>query len=91
PVVPTLMEQGVKDFDLVAWFMLYAPAGMPAAQRDRLREATRQVLAQPEVREKLAQQGIEQAEMNADQLDAFARTEIAKWGEAVQRSGAQVD
>ncbi|WP_395349951.1 Bug family tripartite tricarboxylate transporter substrate binding protein [Variovorax sp. UC122_21] len=91
PEVPTLMEQGVKDFDLVAWFMLYAPAGMPAAQRDRLREATRQVLAQPEVREKLAQQGIEQAEMNADQLDAFARTEIAKWGEAVQRSGAQVD
>ncbi|WP_398499382.1 Bug family tripartite tricarboxylate transporter substrate binding protein [Variovorax sp.] len=91
PEVPTLMEQGVKDFDLVAWFMLYAPAGMPAAQRDRLRETTRQVLAQPEVREKLAQQGIEQAEMNADQLDAFARTEIAKWGEAVQRSGAQVD
>jgi tripartite-type tricarboxylate transporter receptor subunit TctC len=91
PDVPTLMEQGVKDFDLVAWFMLYAPAGMPAAQRDRLREATRQVLAQPDVREKLAQQGVERAEMNADQLDAFARAEIAKWGEAVQRSGAQID
>jgi tripartite-type tricarboxylate transporter receptor subunit TctC len=91
PDVPTLMEQGVKDFDLVAWFMLYAPASMPAAQRDRLREATRQVLAQPEVREKLAQQGIEHAEMNTEQLDAFARTEIAKWGEAVRRSGAQID
>ncbi len=91
PEVPTLMEQGVKDFDLVAWFMLYAPASMPAAQRDRLREATRQVLAQPEVREKLAQQGVERAEMNADQLDAFARAEITKWGEAVQRSGAQID
>jgi tripartite-type tricarboxylate transporter receptor subunit TctC len=91
PDVPTLMEQGVKDFDLVAWFMLYAPSSMPAAQRDRLREATRQVLAQPEVREKLAQQGIEHAEMNAEQLDAFARAEIAKWGEAVRRSGAQID
>ncbi|MDP9993644.1 tripartite-type tricarboxylate transporter receptor subunit TctC [Variovorax boronicumulans] len=91
PDVPTLMEQGVKDFDLVAWFMLYAPTSMPAAQRDRLREATRQVLAQPEVREKLAQQGIEHAEMNTEQLDAFARTEIAKWGEAVRRSGAQID
>ncbi|MBJ2157286.1 Bug family tripartite tricarboxylate transporter substrate binding protein [Variovorax sp. IB41] len=91
PDVPTLMEQGVKDFDLVAWFMLYAPSSMPGAQRDRLREATRQVLAQPEVREKLAQQGIEHAEMNAEQLDAFARAEIAKWGEAVRRSGAQID
>lgn len=29
--------------------------------------------------------------MNADQLDAFARAEVAKWGEAVQRSGAQID
>ena len=71
--------------------MLYATTSMPAAQRDRLRDATRQVLGQPEVREKLAQQGIEHAEMNTDQLDAFARTEIAKWGEAVRRSGAQID
>ena len=31
PDVPTLMEQGVDDFDLVAWFMLYAPAATPAA------------------------------------------------------------
>jgi tripartite-type tricarboxylate transporter receptor subunit TctC len=91
PEVPTLMEQGVPDFDLVAWFMLYAPASLPAQQRDRLRDATRQVLAQPEVRDKLSQQGIESSSMNAAELDTFATTEIAKWGEAVQRSGAQID
>jgi len=91
PEVPTLMEQGVPDFDLVAWFMLYAPATLPATQRDRLREATRVVLAQPEVREKLSQQGIESTTMNAAELDTFATAEIAKWGEAVQRSGAQID
>ena len=91
PEVPTLMEQGVPDFDLVAWFMLYAPASLPANQRDRLREATRVVLAQPEVREKLSQQGIESTNMNAAELDTFATAEIAKWGEAVQRSGAQID
>jgi tripartite-type tricarboxylate transporter receptor subunit TctC len=91
PDVSTLMEQGVPDFDLVAWFMLYAPATLPAPQRDRLREATRAVLAQPEVREKLSQQGIESTTMNAAELDTFATAEIAKWGEAVQRSGAQID
>jgi tripartite-type tricarboxylate transporter receptor subunit TctC len=91
PDVPTLIEQGVPDFDLVAWFMLYAPATMPADQRDRLREATRQVLAQPEVREKLSQQGIEPSDLTGAALDAFASAEIAKWGEAVQRSGAQID
>lgn len=91
PDVPTLVEQGVAGFDLVAWFMLYAPADMPAAQRDRLREATRQVLAQPEVREKLVAQGVELAEMNVEQMERFGAAEIAKWGEAVKRSGAQVD
>jgi len=91
PEVPTLVEQGVPDFDLVAWFMLYAPAGVPDAQRDRLREATRQVLAQPGVREKLALQGVELSEMSADRIATFAAAEIEKWGEAVRRSGAQVD
>lgn len=91
PDVPTLAEQGVADFDLVAWFMLYAPASMPAAQRDALRDATQTVLAQPEVREKLAAQGIESAAMNAAEMATFGTAEVAKWGEAVRRSGAQVD
>ncbi len=91
PEVLPLVEQGVADFDLVAWFMLYAPAEVPAAQRDRLRAATRQVLAQPEVREKLAAQGVELFEMTGAEMTAFGAAEIAKWGEAVRRSGAQVD
>ncbi|MDO9415467.1 Bug family tripartite tricarboxylate transporter substrate binding protein [Pararhizobium sp.] len=91
PEVPTLAEQGIADFDLVAWFMLYAPADMPAAQRDRLRDATQAVLAQPEVREKLAAQGIEPMAMGAAEMAAFGTAEIAKWGEAVRRSNAQVD
>lgn len=91
PDVPTLAEQGVADFDLVAWFMLYAPASMPAAQRDTLRDATQAVLAQAEVREKLAAQGIESAAMNAAEMATFGTAEVAKWGEAVKRSGAQMD
>ena len=91
PEVPTLAEQGIASFDLVAWFMLYAPADMPAAQRDRLRDATQAVLAQAAVRDKLAAQGIEPMAMTAAEMAAFGTAEIAKWGEAVRRSGAQVD
>jgi tripartite-type tricarboxylate transporter receptor subunit TctC len=91
PEVPTLAEQGIPDFDLVAWFMLYAPADMPAAQRERLYQATQAVLAQPEVRDKLVAQGIEPAAMDAAGMARFGTAEIAKWGEAVRRSGAQVD
>ncbi|MDH6590656.1 tripartite-type tricarboxylate transporter receptor subunit TctC [Variovorax sp. TBS-050B] len=91
PEVPTLAEQGIADFDLVAWFMLYAPAQTAAARRERLREAAQVALAEPEVQRRLMAQGIEPAAMDAPQMAAFAAAEIEKWGEAVRRSGAQVD
>jgi tripartite-type tricarboxylate transporter receptor subunit TctC len=91
PEVPTLMEQGLKDFDLVAWFMLYAPASTQGAALDRLRRAAAAALAAPEVAGKLQEQGIEQRAMAAGELVAFNRAELDKWGALVKRAGAQVD
>jgi tripartite-type tricarboxylate transporter receptor subunit TctC len=91
PDVPTLMELGVKDFDLVAWFMLYAPAATPEAMLERLRTASTAALAQPETMARLKEQGIEQRPMRADEMLPFNRVELAKWADLVKRSGAQVD
>lgn len=91
PDVPTITEQGFGDFDLVAWFMLYAPAATPAPVLAKLRDAVAQAVANPEVKAKLAAQGLEVPVLNAAELAAFGRTEIAKWSELVKRSGAQVD
>jgi tripartite-type tricarboxylate transporter receptor subunit TctC len=91
PEVPTLQEQGVPDFDLVAWFMLYAPAATPAAEAAKLREAAARALATPAVAAKLAELGVEQRPMSAAELAAFGPAEIRRWAEAVRRSGAQVD
>ena len=91
PDVPTLMEQGVKDFDLVAWFMLYAPAATPGPALAALRDASAQALAAPELMARLREQGIEQRPMNGDEMAPFNRVELGKWAELVKRSGAQVD
>ena len=91
PDVPTLMELGVKDFDLVAWFMLYAPAAVPPAMLGQLRSASAAALAQPDVANRLREQGIEQRPMRADEMTPFNIAELAKWAELVKRSGAQVD
>ncbi len=91
PDVPTLMELGVKDFDLVAWFMLYAPAAVPPATLAQLRTASAAALAQPEVAHRLREQGIEQRPMRADEMVPFNVAELAKWAELVKRLGAQVD
>jgi len=89
--VPTLMEQGIADFDLVAWFMLYAPAATPAATLAQLRAAGAAALAQPEVMTKLREQGIESRPMRAEEMQPFNKTELGKWAGLVKRSGAQVD
>ena len=91
PEVPTLTEQGLHDFDLVAWFMLYAPASTPPATLDRLRGAAATALASREVAGKLQDQGIEQRAMTAADLVPFNRAELDKWGALVKRAGAQVD
>lgn len=91
PDVPTLQEQGLKDFDLVAWFMLYAPAATPPARLAELRRAASQALAAPEVSAKLREQGIESRAVAVEQLVAWNRGEVDKWAELVKRSGAQVD
>jgi tripartite-type tricarboxylate transporter receptor subunit TctC len=91
PEVPSIAEQGYGDFDLVAWFMLYAPAATPAPVLARLREAANQAMASDEVLAKLGAQGLELRSMKPDELAAFGRTEISKWSELVKRSGAQID
>lgn len=87
--VPTLMEQGLADFDLVAWFMLYAPAATPPAMLDRLRRASASALSDASA--KLQEQGVEQRPLRPDELVAFNKAELDKWGELVKRARAQVD
>jgi len=89
--VATLMEQGIKDFDLVAWFMLYAPAATPPGALNQIRSAAATALVQPDTVSRLRDQGIEQRTMRADELVPFNQAELVKWAELVKRSGAQVD
>jgi tripartite-type tricarboxylate transporter receptor subunit TctC len=91
PDVLPIAEQGYPDFDLVAWFVLYAPAATPAPVVARLRAAADQAMSSSEVRSKLGAQGVELRSMKPDELAAFGRTEVDKWSDLVKRSGARVD
>jgi len=91
PDVPSIAEQTGSDFDLVAWFMLYAPAGTPEPVLATLRKAAQQALADPQVLKRLSGQGVEPGGESTRDLAKFEQAEIAKWSDLVQKSGAQVN
>ena len=91
PDVPAIAE-AVPGYDGTLWIGLFAPAGLPAAVQTTLQDATRQALAAPDLREKLAQQGVEIAEPTSpEQFSTLLRNDLAKWARIVASSGAAVD
>jgi tripartite-type tricarboxylate transporter receptor subunit TctC len=87
PGVKTVAEQGVPDYDLVGWTVVYAPKGIPSEASRKLGAALNQVLARPEVQEKLLQMGIEPLMKSGDELRAFGVSEKQKWGRLIRAAG----
>ncbi len=91
PELPTLMEQGVPDFDVAAWYGIAAPAATPRAVVDRLAAALLAGMARPEVVARFAALGAEPWPLGTDAYNAFMRAEVAKWAPVVAAAGAQTD
>lgn len=90
PEVPAISET-VRDFEVIGWYGLLAPAGTPLAILSRLHQETQQVIAQPDVTERLLALGSEPQAMTVPAFSAFIQSEIRKWGKAVKDSNAQPD
>jgi len=92
PGIPGTEEAGLPNYESTFWFGLYVPAGTPRAIVMRLHEAAVKGLAKPEVREKIALQGMD-ATPNAspEQFDAEIRAEAPLLERLIRESGARVE
>jgi len=91
PDVPTAIESGLSGFEVVGFYGFLAPAGTPKEVVARLSEAFRQVLANPEVRNRMVTQGADPAFMGSDEFGKFLAAETPRWAAAVKASGAKLD
>lgn len=89
PDLPTLHEAGVAGYDFDAWYGVHAPARTPRKIIDTLNTVIVKALAVPEVRQGLANQGIEGREGTPEEFAAFVRAEVAKMAKIVKASGAK--
>jgi tripartite-type tricarboxylate transporter receptor subunit TctC len=87
PDVPTTEEAGYKGSGYDYWAGLLAPAGTPPAVIDKLNKAVVEVLALPEVKERLAKIGAEPAPTTPKEFDALVARELRENGELVKAAG----
>lgn len=94
PQSPTLAEQGLKDFEVVVWHGVYAPKGTPRAIVDRMNQAVRAALKDPDVVKRMDDLGAEivpDATNTPEALQAHLKNEIDKWGPVIKAGGKFAD
>jgi tripartite-type tricarboxylate transporter receptor subunit TctC len=94
PEIPTLDEAGLTGFDLSGWNAVWAPRGTPKDVIAKVNAAVAASLADPGVRQRLADLGQEIAPQNQqtpEALAAYQKAEIEKWWPIVKASGIKVE
>jgi tripartite-type tricarboxylate transporter receptor subunit TctC len=87
--IPTMDEAGVPGFDISNWFAYFVPTGTPADVVNRLNTEINRGLAQPDVKEKLANVGAETVGTAPADLAKFVRAESDKFEKLIRLSGAK--
>lgn len=92
PGVPSFAEAGLAGFDISAWNVWFAPQGTPPEAVRILNAGIAKVLAQPDVRLRLRDLGLEPGGGESPQVVAeFVQTELRKWGELIRRAGLKAE
>ncbi|MDR6860939.1 tripartite tricarboxylate transporter substrate binding protein [Variovorax guangxiensis] len=91
PDGPTIAEQGVPGFDVSSWNGVHVPAGTPPEVIAKLNAAFNKVLADPEVRKQLIDNGYEIIGGEPAKFSSFVASELEKWKPVVKRAKVQIE
>jgi tripartite-type tricarboxylate transporter receptor subunit TctC len=89
PDVPTLAELGIPDVNYFSWTGLFAPAGAPPDVVNKLYEAIRRALAEPETADKLIKAGMQPVGSSPQEFARFIDLDIARSAKIVKDTGLQ--
>jgi len=87
PQVPTVMESGLPEFQVMSWYGLAVPAGTPRPIIDKMNKALHEVLGRAEVRKQLVDVGATAATSTPEELRQHIVNEIAKWSAVREKAG----
>src|SRR5262245_2550794 len=91
PDVPTIAEAGVRGYDVTAWQALFIPAKTPPAIVRKISADTNTALADPAIKDKLAQTGYAAGGSSPEELGTLLKSEIVRWSALVKSVGIALD
>ncbi len=90
PDLPTVAESGLR-YDTAGWYGLVAPARTPKAVTGKLQSQLHKALSMPDMKQRLAAQGIEGIASTPEELTRHLRSELEKWTAVVKAAGLRAD
>jgi len=91
PEIPTLVEAGIKGAEFDTWYGFFAPAGTPADIISRLNNSIRALLSAPDVKQQLANQGMDVIGNTPGEFEKYFRVEVENLARVIRAAGATVE
>ncbi len=91
PEMPTVIEAGVPDFEVVLWTSLFAPAGTPPGVVRKLQGEIAKIVQIPEIRERMTAIGIDPIGSTPEELAAQLRADLNRWTRVARTAGVKAN
>jgi tripartite-type tricarboxylate transporter receptor subunit TctC len=87
PDVPTVIESGLKDYEVTSWNGLSAPAATPASIVATLNGAVKEVMPSPDIQSRAQEMGMAMRWSTPEEMTARMKADITKWGAVIEKAG----
>jgi tripartite-type tricarboxylate transporter receptor subunit TctC len=91
PQLPTIMESGLKGYELKIWYGLLAPAATPRPIIDKWNAEVGRILALPDIRDKLLSQGMDPFIATPDKFAALIKADFAKYAQVIKSANIKLE
>jgi tripartite-type tricarboxylate transporter receptor subunit TctC len=91
PDIPTMAETGLKDFEVLTWYGVFAPARTPDAAIQKLHSEMQRALATQDLKAKLAEQGLTIVASSPADFSRFVQTEVPRWSRLIKEFGIKAE
>ena len=84
PELPTMIEEGLPNFNMVTWYAVYAPRGTPAEVVAKIRDTIAKAASAPDIVKRMDDLGVDLVASTPEELAQFQRAEIDRWSKFIK-------